>query len=136
MDTRANNIKSVSAYLLLMDNNTIEDNSQVINYNLDEYVQRAENLLKAYYRLYNIYWDTYNDTFNECFNEQGAQTLMYDIGKEIYPENKLRDFFKDIYLLLFRTETGPRLGTFISLYGIENFLELFKQKITDPFDLK
>ncbi|MBL3284941.1 Lysine--tRNA ligase [Rickettsiales endosymbiont of Paramecium tredecaurelia] len=55
------------------------------------------------------------------------QTKIYEIGKNAQYEN-LRDYFKDLYQILLGQEEGPRLGSFIKLFGIEQTLDLIKQK--------
>jgi len=46
------------------------------------------------------------------------QNEVYEIGKR-HPFLELRDWFKGIYAVLFGQEEGPRMGSFIRLYGIE-----------------
>ncbi|WP_404335953.1 lysine--tRNA ligase [Sphingomonas sp. MMS12-HWE2-04] len=47
------------------------------------------------------------------------QNLVYEIGKTGGFEN-LRDWFKALYETLLGSEQGPRMGSFIALYGIDN----------------
>ena len=51
------------------------------------------------------------------------QTEIYEIGKKNNFEN-LREFFKLIYQVLLGQEQGPRLGSFIRLYGIDKTIKL------------
>ena len=46
------------------------------------------------------------------------QTQIYQIGKLHRYEN-LRDWFKALYEILLGQTTGPRMGSFIALYGLE-----------------
>jgi lysyl-tRNA synthetase class 1 len=46
------------------------------------------------------------------------QNLVYEIGKTHGFEN-LRDWFKALYETLLGTSHGPRMGSFIALYGID-----------------
>ena len=41
----------------------------------------------------------------------------------------LRDYFKDLYQILLGQIDGPRLGSFIQLFGIEKTKELIQSKI-------
>jgi len=50
------------------------------------------------------------------------QTLLYEIGKK-YDFDNLREFFKFIYQVLLGQEQGPRLGSFIKLYGVKETIE-------------
>jgi lysyl-tRNA synthetase class 1 len=47
------------------------------------------------------------------------QTLIYEIGKrEEFGFENLRDWFKALYQTLLGSDQGPRMGSFIALYGI------------------
>ena len=56
------------------------------------------------------------------------QTLLYEIGKNHQFEN-LKDFFKLVYQVLLGQDQGPRLGSFIKLYGIKETIKVIDQKI-------
>ena len=46
---------------------------------------------------------------------------MYEIGKaEKFGYENLRDWFTALYQILLGADQGPRMGSFIRLYGIEN----------------
>jgi len=62
----------------------------------------------------------------DCMPEE-IQSIFYTIGKESHYE--LRDFFKMIYETLLGQEQGPRLGSFVKLYGINKTIELIETKI-------
>ncbi|HYI49668.1 MAG TPA: lysine--tRNA ligase [Allosphingosinicella sp.] len=51
------------------------------------------------------------------------QTEVYEVGKA-HPFESLRDWFKAQYETLLGTSQGPRMGSFIALYGIENSRKL------------
>ena len=57
------------------------------------------------------------------------QNQMYTIGKIAGYEN-LRDFFQELYQILLGQTQGPRLGSFIKLFGIESTQNLIKQKLS------
>ena len=49
------------------------------------------------------------------------QTLVYEIGKrEEFGFENLRDWFRALYEILLGSSQGPRMGSFINLYGIAN----------------
>ncbi|MEE4155311.1 MAG: lysine--tRNA ligase [Erythrobacter sp.] len=51
---------------------------------------------------------------------EALQTLVYEIGKrEEFGFESLRDWFRALYETLLGSEQGPRMGSFIRLYGIE-----------------
>ncbi|MBQ9335374.1 MAG: lysine--tRNA ligase [Alphaproteobacteria bacterium] len=56
------------------------------------------------------------------------QNAVFEIGKRFYSEN-LREWFLTLYKVLFGTESGPRMGSFISLYGLENTIRLIEERL-------
>ncbi len=66
---------------------------------------------------------------NDQMKPEDIQTLIYSTGKENgYTEN-LRDWFKLIYEVVFGDENGPRMGFFISFFGVNETKQLIKDKI-------
>jgi lysyl-tRNA synthetase class 1 len=63
-------------------------------------------------------------------SSEAIQTEIYELGKKHNFEN-LRDFFKLIYQVLLGQDQGPRLGSFIKLYGIEKTINLIDNVIDD-----
>ena len=59
---------------------------------------------------------------------EDIQTLLYEIGKKHDFEN-LKDFFKLVYQVLLGQEQGPRLGSFIKLYGVKESIKIIDQKL-------
>ena len=57
------------------------------------------------------------------------QTLVYTVGKENGYKKNLRDWFKLIYQVVFGEENGPRMGFFISFFGLKETIELISSKI-------
>ena len=60
---------------------------------------------------------------------EDIQTLIYSTGKENGYEEKLREWFKLIYEVVFGDENGPRLGFFISFFGVKETKQLIKDKL-------
>ena len=56
------------------------------------------------------------------------QTIVYSVGKENGYEKNLRDWFKLIYQVLFGDIDGPRMGFFISFFGVKETTKLIKDK--------
>ena len=56
------------------------------------------------------------------------QTLLYEVGKKNQFEN-LKDYFKLVYQVILGQEQGPRLGSFIKLYGIQETINIIEKKI-------
>jgi lysyl-tRNA synthetase class 1 len=62
------------------------------------------------------------------------QTLVYEIGKDPhFGFEQLRDWFKCLYETLLGSSQGPRMGSFIALYGIANTRQLIAEAL-DPRD--
>jgi len=71
-------------------------------------------------------------TLDECNDEmkpEEIQTLIYSTGKENGYEENLRDWFKLIYEVVFGDENGPRMGFFISFFGVNETRQLIENKI-------
>ena len=52
---------------------------------------------------------------------EDIQTAIYEIGKkEEFGFDNLRDWFKALYQTLLGSDQGPRMGSFVTLYGIDN----------------
>ena len=58
------------------------------------------------------------------------QTFLYEVGKKHKFDN-LKDFFKLVYQVLLGQEQGPRLGSFIKLYGIRETIKIIEEKINN-----
>ncbi|HQS70172.1 MAG TPA: lysine--tRNA ligase [Novosphingobium sp.] len=58
------------------------------------------------------------------------QNIVYEIGKDPhYGFESLRDWFKCLYETLLGSSAGPRMGSFIALYGIENTRKLIAEAL-------
>jgi lysyl-tRNA synthetase class 1 len=57
------------------------------------------------------------------------QTEVFTVGKNYYPKEKLRDWFKAIYEIVFGDEQGPRMGSFISFFGREETIKLLEDSL-------
>ena len=62
-------------------------------------------------------------------NPEEIQTIIYSVGKENGYEKNLRDWFKLIYQVLFGEEDGPRMGFFVSFFGLKETINLIEDKI-------
>jgi len=65
--------------------------------------------------------------------DQGAaaedvQSVVYDVGKA-HPDTfpGLRDWFRALYQILLGQDQGPRMGSFIALYGVEESVALINR---------
>ena len=69
------------------------------------------------------------DSITQDIKPEDIQTVVYSTGKENGYEKKLREWFILIYEVLFGSEDGPRMGFFISFFGVKETIELINQKI-------
>ena len=70
----------------------------------------------------------------ECNDEmlpEEIQTKIFSVGKENGYKDNLRDWFKLIYEVVFGDENGPRLGFFISFFGIKETKKLISEKLNN-----
>jgi lysyl-tRNA synthetase class 1 len=60
---------------------------------------------------------------------EAIQTEVYEVGKRHGFEN-LRDWFKALYEVLLGQEQGPRMGSFIALYGLDESARLMRRALS------
>ncbi len=61
---------------------------------------------------------------------EDLQTIVYEIGKDPhFGFEQLRDWFKALYETLLGSSQGPRMGSFIALYGVENTRRLIAEAL-------
>ena len=60
---------------------------------------------------------------------EAIQHLVFEIGKSHYGKDKLRAWFQALYETLLGSSQGPRMGSFIALYGIENSRRLIEEAL-------
>ncbi len=67
-------------------------------------------------------------------SSQELQRLLYEVGKQHPAVGDLHDWFRALYQILLGRDEGPRMGSFIALYGIQETLFLIK-RVLDGKDL-
>ena len=60
---------------------------------------------------------------------EAIQHLVFEIGKTHYGKDKRRAWFQALYETLLGSSQGPRMGSFIALYGIENSRRLIEEAL-------
>ena len=66
----------------------------------------------------------------ESATAETLQNLVYEIGKDpAYGFETLRDWFKALYETLLGSSAGPRMGSFIALYGVANTRALIAEAL-------
>ena len=67
--------------------------------------------------------------FGEEDPAHALQHQVYEIGKAHHGKEGLRDWFQVLYETLLGSPQGPRMGSFIALYGIENSRKLIAEAL-------
>ena len=74
--------------------------------------------------------DTYLASVPESTSAEDLQTQVYEIGKNAaFGFESLRDWFRALYETLLGSSQGPRMGSFIALYGIANTRQLIAEAL-------
>ena len=74
--------------------------------------------------------DAYLAAAAEDTSAEDLQTEVYEIGKrEEFGFESLRDWFKALYQTLLGSEQGPRMGSFVALYGVANTRRLIAEAL-------
>jgi lysyl-tRNA synthetase, class I len=64
---------------------------------------------------------------------EDIQTQVFEVGKR-HPFDNLRGWFQALYETLLGSSQGPRMGSFIALYGIDNSRRLIAETLERPGD--
>ncbi|MGA0823247.1 MAG: lysine--tRNA ligase [Pelagibacteraceae bacterium] len=94
----------------------VEPNKKYKSPNEDE-KKALENLVKKL------------ETIAQETKPEDIQTVVYSTGKENGYEKNLRDWFILIYEVLFGSKDGPRMGFFISFFGVKDTIKLINEKL-------
>jgi lysyl-tRNA synthetase class 1 len=65
---------------------------------------------------------------------EDLQAIVYEVGKTNGFADNLRDWFKAIYEVLLGQSQGPRFGSFIALYGVEETRKLIGDGLAGRLD--
>lgn len=57
------------------------------------------------------------------------QNLVFEVGRNHGYEKNMRDWFLALYQILLGQEQGPRMGSFIALFGVDEFVKLVEEKL-------
>ena len=58
------------------------------------------------------------------------QNIVFEVGKTHFGKERLRDWFQALYETLLGSSQGPRMGSFIALYGIDNSRKLIAEALS------
>ncbi len=105
-------------YSIKFFNEVIKENKKYKKPNIDE-KKALQNLIKVL------------EECNDKMLPEEIQTKIYSVGKNNGYKDNLRDWFKLIYEVVFGDENCPRLGFFISFFGIQETKKLISEKINN-----
>ncbi|MDR0640543.1 MAG: lysine--tRNA ligase [Holosporales bacterium] len=64
-------------------------------------------------------------TMPQSSSTNDFQTKAFEVGKRFFSED-MKGWFKTLYGVLFGSESGPKIGSFIYLYGVNNTVNLLR----------
>ncbi len=70
-------------------------------------------------------------TLAEDVDGEAIQHLVFEVGKR-HPFESLRHWFQALYETLLGSSQGPRMGSFIALYGVDNTRRLIAEALGQP----
>jgi lysyl-tRNA synthetase, class I len=71
----------------------------------------------------------YLEKIPDATSAEDLQTEIYEIGKR-HPFPDLKSWFKALYETLLGQEQGPRMGSFVALYGRKNSADLIRKALS------
>lgn len=90
----------------------------------DEAYAHADNFIRA--------MKDVMSRLDDSMDETELMTQFYDVGKQYYSKDTLREYFKDIYYVLHGSPDGVRIGNFVHIFGVEHFRNVMMERITSP----
>ena len=57
------------------------------------------------------------------------QGHLYEVGKSHFGKDHLRDWFKSVYQVLLGQDSGPRMGSFVAIYGVPETIALMRKAL-------
>jgi lysyl-tRNA synthetase, class I len=66
---------------------------------------------------------------DQTHDGQILQNVVFQVGKNHGYEKIMREWFLALYQILLGQDQGPRMGSFIALFGIEDFVKLLDSKL-------
>jgi lysyl-tRNA synthetase class 1 len=73
--------------------------------------------------------DSQLEKLPEDAEAEAIQNLVFEVGKQHFGKENLRSWFQALYETLLGSSQGPRMGSFIALYGIGNSRRLIAEAI-------
>jgi len=67
-------------------------------------------------------------TLPDASGAEAMQNVVYEVGKR-HPFPDLKSWFRSLYEILLGQEQGPRMGSFIALYGLKETIALLDRAV-------
>ena len=68
-------------------------------------------------------------TIDKKSDTKTIQNIIFFIGRSHGYEQNMKDWFSALYQILLGQKQGPRIGSFISLFGINNFIKMIDRVV-------
>lgn len=120
--------KNLAIQFLWLDQSDSKIDYNSDNYATNNYEQEIENFLNGIKFLE----EEIKKLQDNEITETKITEIVYNAAK-VYDETNIKYFFTRIYQVMFNSNTGPRIPTFILLYGINNFFDKLNRSIYKPF---
>ena len=75
-------------------------------------------------------WKIVDGVLTKSGSAEDIQTQVFEVGKR-HPFDNLRAWFQALYETLLGSSQGPRMGSFIALYGIDNSRRLIAEALAE-----
>ena len=120
--------KKLAAFLYLQEDYDSERTVEDINASVDKFVKAFSSLkikLSAISKNEDLHCPKY------------IQSIFYDVAKYFYGESRdeIREFFTHVYIFVMHSRNGPRLGEFVSIMGINEFIYFANERVNNPIML-
>lgn len=112
----------VAAYFLLV--NHSDDTFEQEGIPVEEAHAHAQTFIDAMVELMPL--------LEEGMDAEELMTHFYDVGKTFYGKSNLRNFFRDIYLMLTGRPEGSRIGVMVEIFGVDEFKMRMVRRLSDP----
>ncbi|MEM7617236.1 MAG: lysine--tRNA ligase, partial [Pseudomonadota bacterium] len=93
-----------------------------------KYRDATEHEQPALLKLQEMLQEFKDNDFTDPTAAEDVQSAIYAIGKE-FNFDPLRDWFKALYQILLGVDQGPRFGSFVALYGVEQTIYLINKRL-------
>jgi lysyl-tRNA synthetase class 1 len=60
---------------------------------------------------------------------EALQGVVFEVGREHFGKENMRDWFKALYEVLLGASQGPRFGGFVALYGVDETVALIDKAL-------